>query len=238
MLARASSRPVRLRSVDSVLDPDALASVLGRVESVRRLPFQGNGYSGSRHQRMEVKLAAGRLTLVLKRTRLAEDWTAFRTGDSVGREAVLLDTPELVGVWSVFHCPYRAYAIQDGEIALLMDDLSEHLFPDVDEPIELAHEDLLLDALAGLHAKYWNSEVLDLPWLVTPAELFGVLGPGSVAEGEAPFALSDMVRGGWKSAFARLPAAIAGLLRTPPETLATACDGLPRTLLHGDAKVA
>ena len=234
-----SNHPVRLHSMDALLDPMALDKVLGVVEGVRRIPFATNGYSGSVHERWEVERRGGeRLNLVLKRTRPTRDWTAFRTGDTVGREAVLLDTPELAGVWSAFHCPYRAYVIQDGEIAVLMDDLSEHLFPDVDEPITLAHEDVLLDALASLHAKYWNSEVLGLPWLVTPAKFFAVLGPRSVDDGEPFFALSDIVREGWRSVFARLPSDIAGLLSTPAEALAKRCDGLPRTLLHGDAKIA
>jgi hypothetical protein len=225
--------------MDALADPVTLEMVLGPVESVRREPFATNGYSGSVHERWEVGCRGGqRLNLVLKRTRPTEDWTAFRTGNTVGREALLLDTPELAAVWSAFHCPYRAYVIQDGEIALLMDDLSEHLVPDVDEPITLADEDLLLDALASLHAKYWNSEVLGLPWLVTPATFFAVLGPRSVDGGEPSFALSDIVREGWRTAFARLPTAIAGLLSTPAEALARRCDGLPCTLLHGDAKIA
>ncbi len=233
------NHPVRLHSMDALLDPMALERVLGVVEGVRRIPFATNGYSGSVHERWEVERRGGeRLNLVLKRTRPAQDWTAFRTGDTVGREAVLLDEPKLTGVWSAFHCPYRAYVIQDGEIAVLMDDLSEHLFPDVDEPITLDHEDIVLDALASLHAKYWDSEVLDLPWLVTPAQFFDILGPRSVDDEQPPFALSDIVREGWRSAFPRLPTGIADLLSTPPDALARRCDGLPRTLLHGDAKIA
>ncbi|HEU4759205.1 MAG TPA: phosphotransferase, partial [Dehalococcoidia bacterium] len=211
-------------------------------EGVRRIPWGTSGYSGSMHERWEVERRGGeRIHLILKRTRPAQDWTAYRTGDHVGREAILLGTPELTGVWNVFQCPYRAYAIQDGEIALLMDDLSEHLFPDEDAPIAVLHEDIVLDTLAGLHAKYWNSEVLGLPWLVASAKFFGVLGPRAADE-EAlrpqSFALFDTVREGWRSAFARLPTAIGGLLGRPAEVLANRCKGLPRTLLHGDAKIS
>ena len=234
--------PVQLESVDAFLDSRALERVLGAVEGLRRIPLGTNGYSGSIHERWEVERRGGeRLSLVLKRTRPSHDWTAYRTGDNAGREAILLSTPELTGVWDVFQCPYRAYAIQDGEIALLMDDLGEHLFPDVDEPIAQIHEDLLLDALASLHASHWNSEALRLPWLVTPAKFFRVLGPLSADE-EAlrpqSFALFDTVGEGWRSAFARLPTAIGGLLSRPAEVLANRCKGLPRTLLHGDAKIS
>ena len=126
--------PVQFKSVDALLDPKALETILGAVEGVRRTPLGTNGYSGSIHERWEVERRGGeRLNLVLKRTRPSQDWTAYRTGDDAGREAIILNTPERV--WNVFQCPYRAYAIQGGEIALLMDDLSEHLFPDVDAPI-------------------------------------------------------------------------------------------------------
>jgi len=233
---------VQLKDVDALLDPKALDKVLGDVEGLRRVPLQTHGYSGSVHERWEVeRRGGGRLNLVLKRTRPAEDWTAYRTGDAVGRETILLSTPELAGVWEVFRCPYRAYAAQDGEAALLMDDLSEHLFPDVDQPIAELHEELLLDTLASLHAKYWNSEALRLPWLVAPAKLFAVLGPHSADEEVLrphSFALFDSVREGWRSAFASLPTAVVGLLSRPAELLAKKCDGLPWTLLHGDAKVA
>ncbi len=234
--------PIQLESVDALLDPKALETILGAVEDVRRIPWETTGYSGSIHERLEVERRGGeRLNLVLKRTWPAQDWTAYRTGDDAGREAILLHTPELTGVWNVFQCPYRAYAIQDGEIALLMDDLSEYLFPDVDAPIAQLHEDLLLDTLASLHAKYWNSEVLGLPWLVAPVKFFSVLGPRAADEEilrPQSFALFDTVREGWRSAFACLPAAIVGLLSRPAEVLAKKCNGLPRTLLHGDAKIA
>jgi hypothetical protein len=225
--------------VAALLEATWLEESLGAIKEVRRSPFATTGYSGSIHERWEVEFREGeQLKLVLKRIRPAKDWTAFRTGDDVGREAVLLDTPRLAGIWSAFHSPYRAYAIEDGEVALLMDDLSEFFFPDVDEPISQADEDLLLDSLAQLHARYWNSEVLGLRWLATPARLFGVLGPSSVGSGERPFPLLDIVREGWRSAFARLPATFIKLLSTSPEALARSCEGLPRTLLHGDAKVA
>lgn len=233
------NHPVRLPSTDALLDPAGLEEALGPVADLRRVPFGSGGYSGSVHERWEVKRRGGEQhSLVLKRSRVSEDWTSFRTGDVVGREAVLLDTPELAGVWDVYRCPYRAYVIQGGEIALLMDDLSEELFPDVDEPITPDDEDVLLSALAGLHARYWNSDALGLPWLAGPADFFSVLGPSSLDDEAAPFALLDMVRGGWGRAFARLPAAVTDLLSASPEALAKRCDGLPRTLLHGDAKVA
>src|SRR5205823_271372 len=156
----------RLASLDALADPEVLGAVLGPVETVERSPLTGVGFSGSRHERLEALLRSGeRRRLVLKRTTLAADWTAYRSGDLRGCEAALFEEPALAGIWDVFACPYLAYAAEAGEVGLLMDDLSPCLLPDVDEPIAEAEEDALLEALARLHARYWESAEARPPWL-------------------------------------------------------------------------
>ena len=116
--------PVRLASLDALADPGTLEPVLGPVEAVERSPLTGVGFSGSRHERLEALLRSGeRRRLVLKRTALASDWTAYRSGDLRGREAALFEEPVLAGIWDVFACPYLAYATEAGEVGLLMEDL-------------------------------------------------------------------------------------------------------------------
>ena len=182
--------PVRLPNIDALSDPDALAAVVGPVASIERSPLVtlGYTYTGNTLERLDLRLASGgRRTLVLKRTATTLNWVARRSGDAVDREAALLAEPALTGVWEVLECPYRAFASHGGDAGLLMDDLSDHLLPDIDEPIAVADEDALLAALAALHARYWESDVLRLPWLAAPAVRFALLGPtgsdrgGSVA---------------------------------------------------------
>lgn len=232
----------QLATIDALSDAGALGAVVGQVASLRRSLLATPGYSGAVHERLDVALHDGeRVSLVLKRTRLDRDFTAYRTGDTIGREAMLLAEPALAGVWQVFRCPYRAFAIGDGTVGLLMDDVSAHLLPDVDEPLAEAEEDALLSGLARLHARYWGSPVLRLPWLAQPHHLFGVIGPRS-GEEEAcrPWAraLFETVTAGWKVALARVPSPIAAVLTRPAEALARECASLPRTVVHGDAKVA
>lgn len=233
---------VRVDRIAALSDPDALGSLVGPVASVERAPMVAAGFSGSVHERLAVRLASGaHRRLVLKRTRLSEDWTAYRTGDVLGREAALLSEPRLASVWDVFACPYLAWAIEDGEVGLLSDDLSAHLFPDLRAPIAETAEDALLGALASLHARFWESAALALPWLARLPAPYGLLGPRS-GEEEARRGstnpLFERVRAGWAAAFRRLPQEVADLLRTPPEDLARACAGVPHTVLHGDVKVA
>jgi hypothetical protein len=215
---------------------------MGPLASLHRSSLASIGYSGAVLERLDLTLRSGeRRSLVLKRTRPELDWTAYQTGDTRGREAALLDEPKLAGVWQVFHSPYLAYATEDGQVGLLMEDLGAHLLPDVDEPMAEAQEDQLLAALAGLHARYWQAECLNLPWLLTPRQSFAVMSP-RVADvrfvGRPAPKVLEMMREGWRVALARLPERVRAMLLQPPEVLARICVGLPRTLLHGDAKVA
>ena len=106
-----------------------------------------------------------------------------------------------------------------------MDDLSDHLLPDIDEPIAMADEDALLAALAALHPRYWESDVLRLPWLAAPAVRFALLGPQAATEEArrpSPDAFFDDVRRGWEMAFSRLPPHVKDLLARPASALAAA----------------
>jgi hypothetical protein len=231
----------RLSSVEALVDASGLGSVLGPVVSIAREPLKTSGRSGAHHERLEVGLRSGeRLTLVLKRNRWLDDWEARRTGDAVGREAAVLADPDLNGIWSAFRCPFRAFASADGEFGLLMDDLTAHLSPPGDEPISEAAEDALLGALAALHARYWESSVLARDWLLTPSQAITAYGPNAPdeeAQRGAPEPLFEWVRQGWEIMRARLPEPLLALLSDPRETLAHACAGLPRTLLHGNTRV-
>jgi hypothetical protein len=236
--------PVHLPSIDALSDPDALAAVVGPVAFIERSPLVtlGYTYTGNTLERLDLRLeSGGRQTLVLKRTATTLNWVAWCSRDTVGREAALLAEPALSGVWEVLACPYRAFAVSGGEVGLLMDDLSDHLLPDIDEPIAVADEDALLSALAALHARYWESDVLRLPWLASPATRFAILGPMASTEEarrSSPDIFFDDVRRGWTMAFSRLPSHVKELLSRPTSVLAADCASLPSTLLHGDAKVA
>ncbi len=228
-------------SVADLVKPAALSRLLGQVDRVERSPRDHLGHSGATHERLRVLLGSGnQARLILKRADLKLDLTAVRSGDDFGREVRLVQEPRLADVWSVFKNPYRACATQPGQFGLLLDDLSDYLLPDVDEPITEQGEDALLAALARLHARYWNSDALALSWLVQPSMLIAALGPRAATDVEAPLPEEwrAMLQAGWHAALEHLPRACAELLTLPPDLLARACESLPRTLLHGDAKIA
>jgi aminoglycoside phosphotransferase (APT) family kinase protein len=230
----------RLEHPDALVDPAGLARLFGPIAEFGHAPLRTAGYSGSTHERLELRLASGESrVLVLKRTRLERDFTAFRTGDRLGREALPISEPALAPVWEVLACPYVAYATAPGEVALLMRDLTEHLMPDERAPLADDAEDRLLTAIAGLHARFWNDPAIGLPGLARPERLVDMVGPGlAESQSDPPHPVLDRARAGWKAARPRLPARLYDQLREPPEAVADAWRDLPRTLLHGDAKVA
>jgi len=241
----AGARPPRvprLGRVEALADATALEPILGPIAAIAASPLATPGFSGSRHTRLAVRMRSGDARhLVLKRTVFTADWILVRTGDREGREGLLLAEPALDGVWDAFACPYVAWAADAHELGLLMDDVSDHLLPDVREPITEAQEERLLGALASMHARFWESPSLDLAWLSRPHHLFGLTTPAgtavAIAGGSPPPVLARASQG-WAIAFDRLPPKVAALLREPAEALAARGAALPRTLVHGDVKVA
>jgi aminoglycoside phosphotransferase (APT) family kinase protein len=237
-------RTVHFAHVADLTDPAALSRVLGPNKSVARTKIGPLGYSGATHERLDVALQSGeRVALILKNTRPSADWAAVCTGDTLGREAHLLQAPELAEVWHIFANPYIACAAEHDRAAVLMDDLSGHIWADRNEitdppPLSEDDEDALLRALARLHARFWQSDALRLPWLLQPADRFALLGPLGRWRGHYPTELEEQIRRGWRAVLSRVPEAVRSLLTKAPEVLAARYADLPFTLLHGDTKVS
>jgi hypothetical protein len=231
----------RAEGSEQLTDPAWLGRLLGDVRGVEQTPMGTVGFSGSTHTRVTATLGDGSTSsLVLKHTRLADDWLAVRSGDQLGREALVVGSQELTGVWDAFESPYLAYATAPGETWLLMHDVGAHIVPDVREPVALGVEDALLGALARLHARFWNAAAMPL-WLSRPAQGLMLVGPAILdVDPDAPprSPVRARIVEGWTEAFHRLPDAAARLLRVPGVEHERRYAHLPRTLVHGDAKVA
>lgn len=194
----------------------------------------GVGFSGATLFR--VRTADG--AFVLKRSRPGVEFTARRTHDRRGREALMLDEDALADVWQCFECPYAAYAIEADEIGLLLHDLSDALLPDVRAPLGDSQEHTILGALARMHARFWN-RVPALDWLARPQDYCDLLAPGAVVEAETfPPPLRDGLPRGWGAALKRLPDDVASLLIGDGAQWERRWAHLPQTLVHGDVKVA
>ena len=196
-------------------------------------PMPSAGFSNASIARVSF----GDQRFVLKRTMIARDWVACRSGDAHGREAMLLADDACRAVWDVFRCPYIAYEIGDGEIALLTHDLTEALLPDTRTPLSDSQETAILGAIARMHARFWGERALACEWLARVENYCDLLPPSDDCA-LVPQPLREHVTGGWAAAMARVPDVVRERLVRPGCDWAREWDDLPKTLLHGDVKVA
>lgn len=233
----------RFDTIADLTNPELLCNVTGPIATINSEPFSAIGFSHSGFHRVEVILQTGlRRKFILKQTNIKADWLSHRTNDQVGREGALLNEKRLAKIWSYIHCPYVAVAQEDGFTALLMDDFSDYLFPDVREPLAETAEDIIVDAIASVHALFWKSpEIKKLSWLAGPHDYLRMLGPGEHVQDKncpPPDKLRTIMTEGWKTALQFLPTAVANYLTRPPNEVFDPWRDLPMTLLHGDVKVA
>jgi thiamine kinase-like enzyme len=233
----------RFDSTPALTNPELLCELTGPIEEINKTLLSAVGFSGSVLERVKVKLKSGiTRNFILKSTRIEADWLSQRAKDQVGREAALLSESCLSGIWNIIHCPYVAFASENGEIGLLMDDFTDYLFPDVREPVDIKSEDLILDTIASLHASFWNSsEIKKTKWLMNPCNYLEVLAPGehkSDKYAPPPDKIRNSMREGWNIAMQLLPAEIKNILVKPAKEIFEPWKDLPVTLLHGDAKIA
>jgi Phosphotransferase enzyme family len=234
---------MRFDTISDLTNPQLLCRITGPVTRINKTLLSAVGFSGSVLEKVEVNLQSGIIRkFVLKYTRLKVDWLSQRARDQVGREAALLNESGLSGIWKSIHCPYTAFAIENGEIGLLMDDFSAFLFPDIREPIDIKSEDLILDAIASLHASFWESSAIrKTQWLMQPRNYLEVLGPyehESDNVAAPPDKLRNSMLEGWNIALRLLPVDIKNILKKPAYEIFEHWNDLPVTLLHGDAKIA
>src|ERR1051325_4588697 len=117
----------RCTSISDLTNASVLETFTGLVSSVNRTLLSGIGYSGSTLERVDVETTSGlKQSFILKQTSLHTDWISQRTKDTTGREASILAEPLLGGMWAHVHCPYLAFAIEDGQIGMLMSDLTPY----------------------------------------------------------------------------------------------------------------
>ena len=233
----------RFQSIADLSNRELLGNVIGRISKINVEPLSGVGFSGSVLHRIKLVLETGATrNLILKQTSLEDDWISQRTNDTIGRESALLLERELGKVWTRVHCPYIAFAKEGAVAGLLMEDLSEYLFPDARNPIDRVSEDVIIDTIASIHALFWDSrDIKKLSWLTTPVDYLTLLGPGEHKQDKycpPPEKLAANISDGWKLALQMLPSAVGAFLTKPAQEIFEPWKDLPLTLLHGDLKIA
>jgi hypothetical protein len=229
--------------ISDLTNPKAPETITGAVSSINKTLLSGIGYSDATLERIDVKLTSGSTqSFILKYIKLSADWLSQRTKDTVGREAAILEEDRLLKIWESVDCPYIAFAMEKGQIAVLMKDLSAYLLPDVKEPIDLKTEAIILNTLASLHASFWESiEIKKIDWLKTPQQYLEALGPGehlTDSFAPPPKQVLEGMNKGWELALTILPEEIKAMFLQPAEKILDRWKDLPTTFLHGDTKLS
>jgi len=236
-------------SLDELLAPKTLSQVVGcPITSVARLPFaRGHSASGSRFFAIETNDSTGP-RFVVKQMSPAWDWIMRATADYRCREALVWTTGLLDCLPPEIAHPVVACAQDEAGWAMLMHDVSDALVPLIDpidgKPISQADHRCFLDALAALHAAFWQEvQVVDPALGFCEPPLFYTAFSPEVGQREAdhPNEVVRWVREGWQALWPLLDPAVTDLLSSlfvDPAPLCTALARYPQTLVQGDPRFA
>lgn len=229
-------------SLDALLAPAALSALAGRpLTSVRRRPFDTEGFSGSVLQRIETDSGHGP-AFVLKQISAERDWVMRATGDRHGREVRAWQQGLLDRLPPGLGHAVVACATDDAGWAVLMHDVGWALLPPGDGTISVTEQARLLDGLSALHAAFWEWPGAAEPdaGLCDLLHRYLLLAPSTGRCGGAG-SLSATIVDGWELLGDLVDPAVGDLVYRLLEDLQPLCAALsryPQTLLHGDSKLA
>lgn len=233
-------------NLDELLALETLSALEGsRIGEIRQLDFHSvDSLSGSRFLRIEtVGADDGQIRrFVIKRFSREWDWIMRATGDH-GRAALAWQSGLLDEVPAIIDHGVVACASDGHGHAILMRDLSQTLIPPGDDPISVDENARFLEAMAAMHAHFWDKADLASPerGFCSLRQHYHMLAPETGRrEANGADAIPKMVLKGW----ALLPElvepdvhdVIAPLLDDPRPL----CDALAphtRTVIQGDWKL-
>jgi hypothetical protein len=230
-------------SVEELLSPRSLSVLIGGpVAEVRCHPFHStDSVSGSRLLRVEIDSGQGP-RYVLKRISATWDWIMRATDDHHGRPVLVWQTGLLDRVPPEIVHGVVACARDGAGWALLLEDFSDHLIASGDHPISAEANERILDAMAALHATFWeNPEAADpvLGFCRLDA-YFRLLSPATGRrEANGPDPIPPLLEG-WDLLETATDSALARQIVELAEDPRPLCDALarfPQTVTHRDWKL-
>ena len=234
-----------LSSLDELLAPQTISRLAEHsIRSVRRVPFVG-GHSASGSEFLGVETNGGHgPRFVVKLSSPACDWIVRGTADCRGREVLVWTSGLLDRLPPEITHPVIACARDQEGWAILMHDVSAQLLPDPMgiSPLNEADHRRYLDALAALHATFWEKPETADPTLgyCSPWHRFTVFSPATgEREVDHPNPVVRVIREGWELLWELVAPDVAALLRSLLEEPAPLCSALaryPQTVLHGDPR--
>lgn len=201
-------------------------------------PFPNDGWSGSQLSAIQ----RGEERFILKRTSSSIDWIVRATRDIALRETVVAGGQ--MRLVEPLTAPYYGIGSDRDGVAILMPDLSNELI-EWERPVDDVTLDLVLDAIARLHAMPWadyraTTPDWDWPWCPLPERLLLLSRPAADGYHSDHVAAGERFLAGWDAFDRRAPRLARDVIERLSEDvtpLVSALAELPRTGLHGDLKL-
>ena len=226
-------------SVKAMLAPQPLGELLGEeVVAVTTHPFLTEyNKSGSHLQRVEIN--HGRCpSLILKQISLGANWLMRATNDDRCRSVAMWSQGLLDLLPRKIDHATIACARDGDDWAILLRDVSDTLLPDL--PFSQGDNEFMLEAMAALHATFFESEQLkdaDLG-LCNLFDLYSMFSPlTGKREAGGPDEIPIRILEGWEMVKTAVPPEVAEIIFPLLDSPVPLCDALgryPHTLVHGD----
>lgn len=233
-------------SIDELLAPATLSRLAGqRITSARAQPLHADfAKSGSRVLLVETNEGRGP-RFVVKRVAAAWDWLMRATDDHYCRSVTLWQhgifdrMPHEIehAVLACAHDPSLEPGQGDGW-AILMHDRSATLV--TNRRFSVADNQVFLDAMAAMHATFWEDETLlnAALGLCGLPRVYGMFAPQTgQREAGGPDEIPRRILEGWELALTLVEPDVARVveaLLADPQPLCAALSRYPVTLIHGD----
>lgn len=226
-------------SINQLLAPETLSALSGQpITSVQAHTWQ-NTYNKSGSRLLLVETNSGRgPRYVLKRVAVEWDWQMRATGDAHCRAVALWQHGILDRMPSEIEHGVLACARDGQGWAILMPDIGAQLLPYT--PFSVADHHTILEAMAALHAAFFNSPHITNPALnlCHTGHVYTVFGPEtSRRELHRGDEVPKRVAEGWELFKTQIPPETANIvldLVNNPRPLVNALARYPYTLAHGD----
>ena len=232
-------------SLEAMLDPGELAGLLGRPVVTVSVEQVQDAETSTEAEFQKVTLDGDDdPSLFIKRVDPSKDWVALGTNDLARRAVTMWSLGVFDRMPGEVDPGVIACASWDEGYAVLMPDVSARLaVPGA--PMSIAQGDALLDAMAALHAAFWDDTRLadSALGLCAPVLFLSHTSPqrAAVLRRQIRTFVFDAIEAGWDALPAFIDPGLAReleVLNDDPTPIVAALATSPRTLVHSDIRPA
>ena len=234
-------------SVEQMLNPEGFSLVVGTpIEAVERTAFDVEHFSGNTLERVIATNGGRETRFVLKHFSIEADWIMRVTHDTEVREVALFRGGVYQRVPDLCIIPTVAAARDGKSWVSLMVDVSEYMLPGGSAPLSVPELRRILDHLAVVHSRFMEDESLLSPALGLSSlrDFILILSrpviDRQIKQGRTHPVLEAAQRGWDVFGDVGMPEAVRIIRKTQLDLrpLLRALARAPRTLVHGDYKIA